>query len=67
MSVAEWIEWWTSLTPEERRAEIERARIRKAYWRHRRAQVLFGILEGDALFGALEHMDMIAQPREDGR
>jgi hypothetical protein len=52
--VALFIEWWAGLTPAERQDAVRRGRQRRAYWRARRANVLFGLLEDDAILGVLE-------------
>ena len=59
-NVDRFIEWWTSLSPEERRRRIEESKIRRAYWMERRARVLFGLLESDSLFGILETTELVA-------
>lgn len=60
MTVAEFIEWWEALTPQERRDQIAMSRKRQVYWRARRSNVLFGLLKEDSIFGVLDRITTVS-------
>lgn len=60
-NVAEFIEWWARMTVAERRRRIAEARERRSYWMRRRALVLFGLLESDAMNNDLELLPVVVR------